>query len=169
MAEESTVDNQTTPIETAETAPARLIAAAAVEAALRHRLEAPVGRRRLERHHAGHDRLEAGVAPAGFEDADAVLAALAQAARGGAPARSSADDDDVGFFHSVPRFCFASQRALIVSDVSRLPSWLQPGGLTIYPIRDFMSGARHTSFAMPIHSWNAAHSRLKLPRSLTIP
>lgn len=112
----------------AQPAPARLVTATAVQPRLRHRLEVPHRAPRLHRDAAGHQGAPARIASARFEHRDAISAALAQAARGGAASRSGADDDDIGFLHALPRSSRAAQRALIVSDVSRLPSWLQPGG-----------------------------------------
>src|SRR3569623_228539 len=115
----------------AEAPSARLVPAAAIQALLRHGLVSPVGLGRLLPHEAGDSRAKPCVAPARLEQGYRVTAVLAEPSGRGGAARSPANDDDVRLLHPTFSRSRCSHSALMLSLVSRLPSWLQPGGLAM--------------------------------------
>ena len=134
------IDHRVDRARSAQPLAARLVPAAAIQPRLRHGFVIPIGLVGLKREERRDACAQASVATPSFEQGDGEFSPVAQASGSGCPAGSTPDDNDIGFFHSVSpdppavagRYIFvARQRALIVSDVSRLPSWLHPGGITI--------------------------------------
>ena len=136
----------------AQSASARLIAPAPVQALHRLGFERPVRALGQGDQHAGGLDPEIVVGAARFQQADPARGVFAQPARHGAARAATADHDNVELVHPASPLhrcqqrmfkravkamqtysagtasCRSCQRARIESEVSRLPSWLQPGG-----------------------------------------
>ena len=93
------IDHRVDRARSAQSASAWLIAGAAVQPFLRHRVEPPVGVLQQERHHPRRLDQKIVVPSAGLNQADRALAVLAQPSRDCTTGGTAADDDDVKFCH----------------------------------------------------------------------
>jgi len=93
------IDHRVDRARSAQAASAWLIAGAAIETFLRHRVEFPVGILQQERHHSGCLDQKIIIPPAGLDQADGALSVFTQPSRYRAAGGTAADDDDVKFCH----------------------------------------------------------------------